>query len=205
LKKCSGAHDAKHLELEKLIKETAQRMGPTNTQAAVAAIGDANKEVQKIQEQFQNFQEQLRNLDQELRTVNEQSAQRDEALTLQFSILDTQYNNISTRALADQIIGNLEQYYPAQRQITADIKELVKKYDEKSIELAKTAKEVGEVKERVLKLESDSRAGVRVVSVTKDRYHPGPEQQEAKKRKITNGHFEVSKANGYTNGGGSNA
>jgi chromosome segregation ATPase len=47
----------------------------------------------------------------------------DQLATLRHSItvLDAQFNNVSTRALAEMIIGQLEQIYPTSRQLTADV------------------------------------------------------------------------------------
>lgn len=53
--------------------------------------------------------------------VSDKMEQKCEYLNHQFTTLDSQYNNISTKALAEHIIAQMETFYPTNGQIVADI------------------------------------------------------------------------------------
>ncbi|KAK1761179.1 hypothetical protein QBC47DRAFT_397153 [Echria macrotheca] len=94
--------------------------------------------------------------DQDVQKASEEMAEKTKLLVLQFNSLQLQYQNLTTKELAQQIIGHLETIYPNSRQIVEDIgllsvttENLKKEQAEQAGEVKVAKQEVTELKRRV--------------------------------------------------------
>jgi len=109
--------------------------------APSSSAGGAGSEYSELKEQYCKQDEEIKKLKEDL-------AQKTNFLSHQFSILQGQYNNLTTRELAQAVLGQLEQLYPEPRKIVADISQLnetteqIKKEQAEQVFEVKAAKQV---------------------------------------------------------------
>ena len=99
--------------------------------------GPADQQVQAQQAQdFSGLSDKVMGLSNEL-------DRKCEYWNHQFTTLDSQYNNLSTKALAEQIIAQLETFYPRNGQVVADISTLNKLLHDLTLRVDAQGAEVG--------------------------------------------------------------
>jgi chromosome segregation ATPase len=93
---------------------------------------DLDPEVSKFKIKVEKFEGEFEKLSSEVHDVKGNC----EALTHQFTVLDSQYNNITTRPLAEHIIAHMELVYPSNRQILEDLDYLKQRIAKVELDLA---------------------------------------------------------------------
>ena len=125
-------HGARLKTLEERSTTSSGRTSTAPSQAANVDFGSLNSDMDLIKTDLGSTKAAVDRLTQahtglsdQVSLVDQTSSQElnDQLATLRHSItvLDAQFNNISTRAMAEMIIGQLEQIYPNSRQLTADV------------------------------------------------------------------------------------
>lgn len=81
-----------------------------------------NSELTEIKSEFDATKHTVHQLTHNISTlVNEDFKKQLATVRHRITVLDGQFNNLSTKALAEEIIGHLEQLYPNARQLTLDV------------------------------------------------------------------------------------
>ncbi|KAK4250149.1 hypothetical protein C7999DRAFT_12118 [Corynascus novoguineensis] len=94
-------------------------------QAAKAEFETINSELALIKSDFDAAKVTVDKLSQDISSiVNADLKKQLEAVRFSLNVLDSRYNNLSTKSLAEHIIGQLGQMYPNAHQINADIEAL---------------------------------------------------------------------------------
>lgn len=103
----------------------AARVEPGSFSSEVESIKtdyDATKtKVETLVQGYQGLSTQVGQVTQTVTTSSKDLNEQLECLRHLVTVLDSQFNNLSTRSLADLIIGQLEQLYPDVRRLIADL------------------------------------------------------------------------------------
>ncbi|KAK0706578.1 hypothetical protein B0T26DRAFT_461556 [Lasiosphaeria miniovina] len=125
------------------IKVLEKAMAPVLTAPEIDSLkAEANRLAKEIKVIFDRLEEANR----AVKRVTEDSTETTKFLTHQITVLDSQYSNLSTKALAEHIIRQLEHVYSTPSQMMADIGSLSKQVQEI---------DVGGIKAKLLKIEKD--------------------------------------------------
>ncbi|KAG7285092.1 hypothetical protein NEMBOFW57_009712 [Staphylotrichum longicolle] len=108
-------HDKRLRDLEELA--SVGRLVPDMRQAQAADVELGSTGIASFKPDYDMTKATVVRLTQESESINGQL----EMLRQSFTGLDSQFNNLTTRALAECIIGHLEQLYPNSRQLSADV------------------------------------------------------------------------------------
>lgn len=108
------------------ISEMIDRMKATlkDTQNEMRGLDDRIKaidSVQQLDERLKSLEDSREQLLKRLETFNSDKTEEIDSLKLQISVLDSQYNNLTTKEIAERILGHFEQLSPTPHQLTADI------------------------------------------------------------------------------------
>ena len=85
--------------------------------------------VDGLSHEYPGLSSQVHQLDLNIKATTKDFGDQLDCVRHSVTVLDTKFNNLSTRALAEQIIGQLEQIYPNARQLAADTDGLKKLAD----------------------------------------------------------------------------
>jgi len=119
-----------------MLDDLDERMGLLTTRTAALEELAANlprsppPDVDLIKGTTDKLGQDFVKLTEKVEVVNDKMEQKCEYLNHQFTTLDSQYNNLSTKALAEHIIAQMEVFYPKNAQIVADIDMLSKTVQE---------------------------------------------------------------------------
>ncbi|KAK3293296.1 uncharacterized protein B0H64DRAFT_209916 [Chaetomium fimeti] len=121
--KATTEHEARIKALEKASTSTASPgPGTGHNQAATAKFDTISSDIASIKSEFDAAKVTINQLTENVSTiVNEELSKQLDMLRQSFMVLDAQFNNLSTKSLAEHIIGHLEHFYPNARQLNADI------------------------------------------------------------------------------------
>lgn len=90
----------------------------------------SSPDVDRIKGTTDQLAQDFTKLTQNVDAVNTKMEQKCEYLNHQFTTLDSQFNNLSTKSLADHIIAQMEVIYPKNEQILSNMDALTKGYQE---------------------------------------------------------------------------
>jgi DNA repair exonuclease SbcCD ATPase subunit len=85
--------------------------------------------VDGLSHEYPGLSSQIHQFDLNVKATTKDFGDQLDSVRHSVAVLDTKFNNLSTRALAEQIIGQLEQIYPNARQLAADTDGLKKLAD----------------------------------------------------------------------------
>ncbi|KAH6847938.1 hypothetical protein B0I37DRAFT_308891 [Chaetomium sp. MPI-CAGE-AT-0009] len=121
--KATKEHEARIKALEKASTGTVSPGSDTgHSQAAKAEFKTISSDIASIKSEFDATKITINRLTEEVETIaKEELSKQLDMLRQSITVLDAQFNNLSTKSLAEHIIGQLEHFYPNARQLSADI------------------------------------------------------------------------------------
>lgn len=137
-----------HTNLRTDFEALSQRTAGLQTEVTSLGQATPSSSAGGASHEYAELQKQYSKQDEEIKKLSEDLAQKTNFLSHQFSILQGQYNNLTTRELAQAMLGQLEQLYPEPRKIVADISQLnetteqIKKEQAEQVFEVKAAKQV---------------------------------------------------------------
>jgi chromosome segregation ATPase len=91
-------------------------------QSAKAEFDTISSDIASIKSEFDATKVAINRLTKDVSKIASEDLNKQvEMLRQSFLVLDSQFNNLSTKSLAEHIIGHLEHFYPSARQLNADI------------------------------------------------------------------------------------
>lgn len=121
--KSTTEHEARIKALEAASKSTPSPDPDTgHRQAAKAEFDTISSDIASIKSEFDATKDAISRLTKDVSKIASEDLNKQvEMLRQSFLVLDSQFNNLSTKSLAEHIIGHLEHFYPSARQLGADI------------------------------------------------------------------------------------
>lgn len=112
-------------------------------------LNSINTKVGGLAKDYLGLSEQVNQVDLDIKKVGKDLEDQLKFIRHSVTVLDTRFNNLSTRELAEQIIGQLEQVYPNARQLIADMDGLKTRADGLDARLASVEERIQERKATV--------------------------------------------------------
>ncbi|KAH6622964.1 hypothetical protein F5144DRAFT_347316 [Chaetomium tenue] len=121
--KATTGHEARIKALEAAATSTSSPAPDTgHGQVAKAEFDTINSDLASIKSEFDATKVAINRLIEDVSKIaSEDLIKQVDMLRQSFMVLDSQFNNLSTKSLAEHIIGRLEHFYPNARQLNADI------------------------------------------------------------------------------------
>lgn len=121
--KATTGHEARIKALEAAATSTSSPApGTGHSQVAKAEFDTINSDLASIKSEFDATKVTISRLTEDVSKIaSEDLIKQVDMLRQSFLVLDAQFNNLSTKSLAEHIIGRLEHFYPNARQLNADI------------------------------------------------------------------------------------
>jgi chromosome segregation ATPase len=121
--KATTEHEARIKALEAASKSASSPDPDTgHRQAAKAEFDTISSDIASIKSEFDATKVAINRLTKDVSKIASEDLNKQvEMLRQSFLVLDSQFNNLSTKSLAEHIIGHLEHFYPSARQLNADI------------------------------------------------------------------------------------
>jgi archaellum component FlaC len=136
--------EAMNLRVDFLASQATQletRLEEVSRQATPAqSLLQSDPEVTKFKTKVERFEGDFEKLTTEVKGV----AENYEMLNFQVTNLDNQYNNITTKSLAEHIIAQMERVYPNNREILANMQELQRRMSKVEQDLKRLNLAVGQ-------------------------------------------------------------
>jgi chromosome segregation ATPase len=156
-------------------------------------------EVASVKEELDGFSVHTKA---ELDAVRKKNKETTEFLTQQISVLDQRYNNLTTKDMAERILGVMESVYPNAKNIAATLKLLQNTVESQKMQLAGVEEEGKATKRRVS--ETESRCG-QLEAMLEPIVRHSRERKEQATREIEQHARKRARKDGYPNGMGRSA